>query len=111
MGTGSGEAAQLGQLRLPVQFTPEADRELAEAVTYYRSISSALSDRFLSELDQAIDRICAHPVRYPPISDVARKISVENFPYIIVFGFVTDGVVVYACFHTSRDPAIWQSRL
>ena len=42
-------------------------------------------------------------------SDIRRAL-LRRFPYALFFRIVDDAVFVMACFHSSRDPRIWQHR-
>jgi hypothetical protein len=37
-------------------------------------------------------------------------VLVPRFPYVLLYYLDTIGPVVFGCFHTARDPMIWQER-
>jgi plasmid stabilization system protein ParE len=46
----------------------------------------------------------AIPESYQKIQKNFRQIIVRNFPYVVVFEILNNEVLVYAVFHTSRNP-------
>jgi plasmid stabilization system protein ParE len=41
----------------------------------------------------------------------ARQTTVKRFPYLVVYRILDKEIIVVAIVHTSRDPAVWQSRI
>jgi hypothetical protein len=40
-----------------------------------------------------------------------RRARLKKFPYSLFFLIEDDTITVVACFHSSRDPRQWQSRV
>ncbi len=57
------------------------------------------------------DRITAHPRYGRLVLRDVRKAVVVDYPYCVYYREVAGTIVVLSVFHTSRDPAIWQSRV
>ena len=91
--------------------TPLAMREVKEAIAWYTTESPAIAGRFQAELDALFDRLRSGPYQFPSIWRGVRKASFRRFPYVLMFRVLDRQVDVFACFHTSRDPAIWRRRL
>jgi toxin ParE1/3/4 len=58
-----------------------------------------------------VDRIATHPRRFPEITAGVRRARLRRFPYGLFFRQLEDAIHVIACFHVSRDPLVWQSRM
>jgi hypothetical protein len=58
---------------------------LLEAVSYDKSIDSALGQRFDIEVDSGIRRISNHPQHFHLRSGGYRRINLRDFPYFIPF--------------------------
>ena len=55
--------------------------------------------------------IAASPRLHRVVYKNVRKAVVQRFPYILLYHEESGEVVVISVFHTSRDPARWQSRV
>lgn len=97
-------------MTLPILFTPAARVELIEAQDWYERAASGLGRRFRDEVDIQIGRIAARPLRFPVVLSDVRRARLRRFPYSLYFRPLSDATYVIACFHSSRDPAIWRSR-
>ncbi|KAA5534867.1 type II toxin-antitoxin system RelE/ParE family toxin [Taibaiella lutea] len=83
------------------------DRALQEAQTaydFYEKKQNGLGDRFKIELEKSITRIEANPKQYKKVSREIRQILLHKFPFVIVYEILQDVIIIYAVFHTSRNP-------
>jgi plasmid stabilization system protein ParE len=85
-------------------FHTYVEADLAEAFNWYEDKQNGLGERFLNELVFCYNLIESNPELCGRVSKSYRKISLRHFPYIIVFEIADDHVLVYAVFHTSRNP-------
>jgi hypothetical protein len=58
----------------------------------------------------ALDLIERYPEGQPFYYRTARRVLVPRFPYFVLYYLDADHAVVFGCFHTARDPKIWQER-
>jgi plasmid stabilization system protein ParE len=93
-----------------VIFLPAAQIEASEAQDWYEAEAVGLGPRFRAELDHAAQRLATNPLQFPPVFADIRRALLRRFPYALFFRIVDDVVFVMACFHSSRDPRIWQRR-
>lgn len=64
----------------------QAALEEAEAATdWYAQRSRRAAERFLDELDRAIDKIGRNPEQYPSHDFGTRRMVLSRFPFVIVF--------------------------
>ncbi len=75
-----------------------------EAYDWYEEQQSGLGELFLIEVDKCYDKIEGSPELYAKIKNNFRQIILKTFPYVVVFETVKNEVIVYAVFHTSRNP-------
>ena len=75
-----------------------------EAYQWYEEQQAGLGDLFLFELESCYNKIEVWPVSFAKIKKNFRQIILSTFPYVVVFEVFKDEVVVYAVFHTSRNP-------
>jgi plasmid stabilization system protein ParE len=90
---------------------PEAEIDLAEAYVWYESRRTGLGEEFLSSIDACMASIRRQPSMYPVVYEAYRRALIRRFPYAVFFEWAEATVVVYAIFHTSRDPEKWRQRL
>jgi toxin ParE1/3/4 len=92
-------------------FMPAARLELIEAVDWYQRQTPGLGHRFGDEVDFQVSRITANPFQFPEMLPGVRRARLRRFPYGLFFLSSRDAVHVIACFHSSRDPVVWRSRI
>lgn len=89
---------------------PQARLELAEASDWYDAHNPGLGDELLLAFDTALASITANPFRYQVIYGNARRIRLGKFPYRLFYAVTNDEIVVFSCFHSSRNPSRWKAR-
>lgn len=88
-----------------------AEKELEEATNWYNIQKENLGKSFVLEVDNTIMRILENPFQFPKVKKQIRRAVVRRFPYSIFF-YVDDFTVnIFAIFHTSRNPKLWNNRL
>ena len=83
----------------------EAGLEIIESYLFYESKSIGLGERFLDNLDLYFDRIQNFPEHYQIKRKPYREAFVKKFPFVIVFEILENEIVIYAVFHSSRNPS------
>ena len=92
-------------------YHPGADKDLAEAVRFYKRGGPAVGRRFLDEVKRALKEILEAPEgRRRVVADVHRY-HLDRFPYAIHYRVLPDRVRVMAFAHDRRRPSYWQERL
>ena len=71
---------------------------------YYELIQLGLGDRFMKELERRIKIIQLNPKLFRKIKDDIRQVSLKKFPFVIIYEIFENIIIVYAVFHTSRNP-------
>jgi plasmid stabilization system protein ParE len=82
----------------------EASLEIIESYLFYESKSIGLGERFLNNLDLYFDRIQNYPDHYQIKRKPYREAFIKKFPFVIVYEISESEVIVYAVFHSSRNP-------
>lgn len=83
---------------------PRAIEMAKEAYDWYEEQQIGLGDLFLKELDGCFGRAEKLPLAYARVRKDFRQVLLTTFPYVVVFEILKSDVVVYAVFHTSRNP-------
>ena len=88
---------------MTIKLHPKAEEDLSDALNYYYAIDEKLEAKFLKYLELTFDKILQFTNLYPYENEVAQKITVEKFPYIVLYEQYEDIVMILAIFHTKRD--------
>ena len=91
-------------------FHPEAWVEMNESFDFYEARLDGLGLRFLSAVEQTVERISTHPEAGALLTGEFRKRIVPGFPYNIVYRVWEDYIYLVAVAHHSRRPAYWRER-
>jgi plasmid stabilization system protein ParE len=90
---------------------PAALEEAEAATDWYAQRSRRAAERFLDELDRAVDQIARNPAHYPLYDFGTRRMVLQRFPFVIVFREVPAGVEIIAFAHGRRRPGYWRDRM
>lgn len=91
--------------------SPFAERELENAVVFYRQKSSALSMNFLVCIKEAWRQIEEFPESGSVFDTRLRKVRVKKFPYIVIYHLTETRIQVLAIMHTRQAPQSFKERL
>lgn len=100
---------------MKIRILAEAEAEIHSARQYFNLQAAALGDRFLDDLEQALERIEAAPDSFPKMetlrdSEPYRRALLKVFRYAVIFEIQGEEIVVVAVAHTSRKPNYWLNR-
>lgn len=98
-------------MSIPVILDPEAREEFDEGYDFYESRRAGLGELFADAVQIVFDRIGTTPRLHQVVFGNVRRAVVSGYPYCVYYREESSTVRVLSVFHTSRDPAIWQSRV
>ena len=90
---------------------PEAESDITEAYLWYERRRAGLGEEFVSSLDACLAGLCRNPTMCPVVHEAYRRSLLRRFPYAVFYEPSDDFIMIYAVFHTSRDPGKWRQRL
>ncbi|WP_167618369.1 type II toxin-antitoxin system RelE/ParE family toxin [Maribellus sediminis] len=93
-----------------LQIHPFAELELKEAQNWYNLQKENLGDDFIHEIENKLNQITHNPHRFRKIRKDVRVAFLKRFPYSVIFTISENSVQVYAFFHHSRNPKVWNKR-
>jgi plasmid stabilization system protein ParE len=96
-------------IRLEVH--PRAVAEARAARRWYARRSIAAANRFISELDHAIQQITDTPDLWQPYLHGTRAYRLGRFPYLVVYQEVAGTLYLLAVAHGRRRPGYWKRRV
>lgn len=81
-----------------------AREDLRDAMHWYEKQQEELGVRLLHEVRKTIQLIVKNPKHFKKIAKEYRQLKTDIFPYVIIYEFINEKIVVYRIFHTSRNP-------
>ncbi len=93
---------------IAVNLTVAAEREIDDAVEWYRKQQEGLQQRFLLELQSTVRRIQAQPDIYTELRPGIRRGLLRRFPFSVIYEISSDAILVLAVAHQHRKPFYWQ---
>jgi len=96
---------------MQIRFLPEADADLADARVWYGLQRAGLDVELMRRIDETLQRISDAPRRFPLIHRHLRRAIVRQFPFAVFYEITGNEIVVFAVFHSKRNPNQLTSRL
>lgn len=93
-----------------IRFHPEAETEMIEAAAFYEAQQSGLGRRFLTSIQDGLNRILINPRLFPVADLDVRRCLAKTFPFGILFRASSCELNVVAVMHLHRDPEYWKNR-
>ena len=94
----------------PVRFHPEAETEMIDAAAWYEMQQPDLGKRFLSCVQDSVNRIEINPLLFPLVEADVRRCLTKTFPFGVLFRIRPDTIAVMAVMHLHCDPDYWKNR-
>lgn len=92
------------------RFIAAARLEFLREVIYYNEAEPGLGEGFTAAIEEAIVRTLAFPMAGSPSVSNTRRVVVKGFPFSVVYRPESEGVIVFALAHHSRQPNYWRYR-
>jgi toxin ParE1/3/4 len=93
-----------------IRIHPDAEHEFNRSVDFYSDESVRVAERFIQEVEAALDQVSLSPNRWPEFEEGTRIKFLKRFPFSIVYGAMRDEVHILAIMHQSREPNYWKGR-
>ena len=91
-------------------FHPAARLEYLQAISHYEERQTGLGVRFMTEIENTIQRIIEAPDRWQTLEGEVRRCLTHAFPYGVLYAVEVDHVLLLAVMHHSRKPGYWHGR-
>jgi toxin ParE1/3/4 len=92
------------------RLTLEAELDLIEAIRWYDERDQELGDELLRQVYHCIASLEGNPRLYPIVHRQMRRALVRRFPFQILYEIESEGIIIYAIYHSARDPQVWKRR-
>ncbi len=90
--------------------TPETEKDIEEAIKWYKDIQISLALSFINELRAVRKYIHQNPNKIQVRYNNIRIAFLKKFPYGIHYKFEKDIITIVAVFHTSQNHEKWKNR-
>lgn len=87
-----------------LQIKEEAKKEIVDAAHWYAQITKGLEIRFINQLEAVFNIILNNPKTYKRIYKHFRQAALKKFPYVVVYEYEANSVIIYSVFHASQHP-------
>ena len=85
---------------------PEAERDLANALDFYREqAGTVVAGRLLEEFERVAELLLEHPALGTPTTKGRRVFPLKIFPYLVVYRILENGIQVLVVRHQHRKPS------
>lgn len=95
---------------MKAKLTEEAELDLIEAIRWYDKRDPELGNDFLRCVFRCISSIERNPGIYPFVHRQMRRALVSRFPFQILYEVESEDMIIYAVYHSARDPEVWKRR-
>lgn len=93
-----------------LNYHPDAEAELAEAVSFYERKLPGLGTRFRTDVDAAATRILEAPERWRILEKDIRRFLMRRLPYSTLDRMAGEEGRILVVKHHSRHPDYWKER-
>ena len=92
-------------------FLSTAELELKEAVEFYETAREGPGAEFLTEVEETVIFIEAHPLAWTSLSLRTRRCRTPRFPYGLFYQVRSDEILIVTVMDLRRDPKRWEHYL
>jgi len=90
---------------------PFAEKDLQISIDWYNHQKENLGNDFIFEVENTLQKILYNPLQFPKVKGKIRRAVLKRFPFGIYYFVKKDIINVFAIFHFSRNPLIWNRRM
>ncbi len=89
---------------------PFAEEDIREARVWYDDKQENLGSELLQEIQLTVNRVKANPFLFQEVKKNVRRAFLKRFPYSVFYSIHKSTIIVFAFFHFSRNPRIWDEK-
>jgi plasmid stabilization system protein ParE len=90
-------------MSVEVHFFSRAEKNIADAFSYYENESQGLGEAFLMVVEDAIKNISDFPAMYQKVYGDVRRARVHRFPYGVFYLYEQGEAIVLNVLNTKQD--------
>lgn len=93
-----------------IRYHPLFDCDVREAAGWYDRRSAGLGDGFVELVERCVKDIIANPELFAKGPTGCRYIRLPRFPYVVLFDFDDNELLMFGVLHTARSMEKWRER-
>jgi toxin ParE1/3/4 len=93
-----------------LHFHEAARQEFLDSVDFYAEESQQTPERFIAEVEKALDEISLFPNRYPLYRRKYRRKVLKKHPFSIFYSIKGNEITIDGIYHNLRAPDSWIGR-
>ena len=90
---------------------PPSNKELEEAIGYYNDQMPGLGEQFYNAFLSSVDYISIAPDAWGKVAKNTRRINIKRFPYLILYVFDGNDILITCIAHQHRNPTYYSNRI
>jgi plasmid stabilization system protein ParE len=83
---------------------PRAISMATSSYNWYEKQKKNLGEEFLIEVENKLKVIESNPYLFATVKKHYHQAPLDRFPFVLIYEIIKNTIVVYAIFHTSRNP-------
>ena len=87
-----------------LEIKEEAKQDILSANTWYSQQAVGLNIKFIQQLELTLNAIRKNPKTFKRIYKQFRQAALHKFPYVIIYEYQDDVIIVYSIFHSKQNP-------
>ena len=91
-------------MKYKVEIKEEAREDIIEPADWYAGKEPGLNFYFIEQLEAIIEIILGNPKTYKRIYKNFRQAALKKFPYVVVYEYEIETIVIYSVFHAKQHP-------
>ena len=93
-------------MKYQYSFLPEAQQEYEQSLIWYLERSTKAAENFVLGVNQTLELICKHPLRWRNFYKNYYELSVRKYPFSIIYSIEKEKslIIITAIFHHKRNP-------
>lgn len=95
-----------------IKIDQEALLDIQEIIEWYNEHAQGIGARFFKQINSQINSLKKSPYSYSIRYNEVRCMIIKKFPFMVHY-MIESGqktIIIFAVFHTSRNPRIWHER-
>ncbi len=87
-----------------VKIKEEARHDILQATLWYSDKAINLHLKFINQLEVTLKSIRNNPKAYKKVYKTFRQAALKKFPYVVLYEFDLESVIVFSVFHSKMNP-------
>lgn len=97
-------------MSIQIVIRPLAEADIEEAHDWYERKQSGIGKVFVSQVDEALEKLRRSPDLGVVVYKHLRRLAVDRFPYGVFYLVEGQRIIVVGVIHGRRAPRVWKRR-